>query len=42
MMITGDAMGRPLIEALEAPGASYDMSSLLALVEHARRSSRRR
>jgi acyl-CoA synthetase (AMP-forming)/AMP-acid ligase II len=29
MMITGDAMGRPLIEALE--GATYDTSSLLAL-----------
>ncbi|MHB8466590.1 MAG: acyl-CoA synthetase [Acidimicrobiales bacterium] len=30
MMITGDAMGRPLIEALES-GASYDITSLLAL-----------
>lgn len=34
MMITGDAMGRPLIEALEqrrAEGRPYDTSSLLAL-----------
>ena len=28
--VTGDAMARPLVEALEAPGASYDLSSLLA------------
>jgi 3-oxocholest-4-en-26-oate---CoA ligase len=31
LMITGDAMGRPLIEALEKPGADYDLSSLFAL-----------
>ncbi|MBA3302750.1 MAG: acyl-CoA synthetase [Acidimicrobiia bacterium] len=31
VMITGDAMGRPLVEALEEPGTSYDTSSLLAL-----------
>ncbi|MDQ1395654.1 MAG: 3-oxocholest-4-en-26-oate---CoA ligase, partial [Acidimicrobiaceae bacterium] len=32
MMITGDAMGRPLIEALDdAEAAGYDLSSLLAL-----------
>ncbi|HTO53790.1 MAG TPA: acyl-CoA synthetase [Myxococcota bacterium] len=31
IMITGDAMGRPLIEALEEPGASYDLSSLAAI-----------
>ena len=31
VMITGDAMGRPLIEALEATGGRYDTSSLLAV-----------
>ena len=31
IMITGDAMGRPLIEALDEPGATYDTSSLFAL-----------
>jgi acyl-CoA synthetase (AMP-forming)/AMP-acid ligase II len=31
LMITGDAMGRPLIEELTRPGAHYDTSSLLAL-----------
>ncbi len=31
MMITGDAMGRPLVEALQEPGAEYDLSSLVAL-----------
>ncbi len=31
MMITGDAMGRPLIEALQEPGAKYDLSSLAAV-----------
>jgi acyl-CoA synthetase (AMP-forming)/AMP-acid ligase II len=35
LMVTGDAMARPLVEALEAPGASYDVSSLLALVSTA-------
>ena len=30
-MITGDAMGRPLIEALERSGDRYDLSSLFAL-----------
>jgi acyl-CoA synthetase (AMP-forming)/AMP-acid ligase II len=29
--VTGDATARPLAEALEAPGASYDVSSLIAL-----------
>jgi acyl-CoA synthetase (AMP-forming)/AMP-acid ligase II len=29
--ITGDAMARPLIEALNAPGAEYDISSLFVL-----------
>jgi acyl-CoA synthetase (AMP-forming)/AMP-acid ligase II len=31
IMITGDAMARPLIEALEEPGARYDTSSLFVL-----------
>jgi len=31
LMITGDAMARPLIEALDEPGASWDTSSLIAL-----------
>ncbi len=31
IMITGDAMARPLIEALEEPGAKYDTSSLFVL-----------
>jgi acyl-CoA synthetase (AMP-forming)/AMP-acid ligase II len=31
MMITGDAMGRPLVEALDVPGADYDVSSLFSL-----------
>ncbi len=31
LMITGDAMGRPLIEALDAPDAKWDTSSLFAL-----------
>jgi acyl-CoA synthetase (AMP-forming)/AMP-acid ligase II len=31
IMITGDAMGRPLIEALERSGDKYDLSSLFAL-----------
>ena len=35
LMITGDAMGRPLVEALEEPGASYDISSLFVLVSSA-------
>jgi acyl-CoA synthetase (AMP-forming)/AMP-acid ligase II len=35
LMITGDAMGRPLVEALEKPGASYDISSLFVLVSSA-------
>jgi 3-oxocholest-4-en-26-oate---CoA ligase len=35
LMVTGDAMARPLVEALEAPGATYDVSSLLALVSTA-------
>jgi acyl-CoA synthetase (AMP-forming)/AMP-acid ligase II len=31
IMITGDAMARPLIEAITEPGADYDTSSLFAL-----------
>ena len=31
LFITGDAMARPLIEALDEPGADYDVSSLLAV-----------
>jgi acyl-CoA synthetase (AMP-forming)/AMP-acid ligase II len=34
-MITGDAMGKPLIEALDDPGVSYDLSSLLAVTSSA-------
>jgi acyl-CoA synthetase (AMP-forming)/AMP-acid ligase II len=35
VMITGDAMGKPLIEALDDPGVSYDLSSLLAVTSSA-------
>ncbi len=35
VMITGDAMGKPLVEALDDPGASYDLSSLLAITSSA-------
>jgi acyl-CoA synthetase (AMP-forming)/AMP-acid ligase II len=35
IMITGDAMARPLIEALDEPEANYDTSSLLALTSTA-------
>jgi len=31
IMITGDAMARPLVEALEEPGAAYDLSSLVGI-----------
>ena len=31
LMITGDAMARPLVEALDDPGVSYDISSLVAI-----------
>jgi acyl-CoA synthetase (AMP-forming)/AMP-acid ligase II len=34
-MITGDAMGKPLVEALDDPGADYDVSSLFAVVSSA-------
>jgi acyl-CoA synthetase (AMP-forming)/AMP-acid ligase II len=35
VMITGDAMGKPLIEALDDPDTSYDLSSLLAVTSSA-------
>ena len=35
VMITGDAMGKPLVEALDDEGAVYDTSSLLALTSSA-------
>jgi len=35
IMITGDAMGRPLVEALDTRAASYDVSSLFLLVSTA-------
>ena len=35
VMITGDAMGKPLVEALDEPGRSYDLSSLLAITSSA-------
>jgi acyl-CoA synthetase (AMP-forming)/AMP-acid ligase II len=31
IMVVGDAMARPLADALAAPGASYDLSSLLSV-----------
>jgi acyl-CoA synthetase (AMP-forming)/AMP-acid ligase II len=31
VMITGDAMARPLLDALDEPGADYDLSSLFAV-----------
>jgi 3-oxocholest-4-en-26-oate---CoA ligase len=31
VMVVGDAMGRPLAEALAAPGASYDTSSVIII-----------
>ena len=43
MMITGDAMARPLLEALDEPGvADLDLSSLVLAVAAPRRCSRRR
>ncbi|MHB8680579.1 MAG: acyl-CoA synthetase [Acidimicrobiales bacterium] len=35
IMITGDAMGRPLIEALAESGTSYDLSSLIGITSTA-------
>ncbi len=31
LMITGDAMARPLLDVLDEPGASYDLSTLFAI-----------
>ncbi|MHB8439502.1 MAG: acyl-CoA synthetase [Acidimicrobiales bacterium] len=35
VMITGDAMGRPLVEALDEPSSTYDLSSLIGLTSTA-------
>jgi acyl-CoA synthetase (AMP-forming)/AMP-acid ligase II len=35
LMVTGDAMAKPLIESLDDPGADYDLSSLVAVVSSA-------
>jgi 3-oxocholest-4-en-26-oate---CoA ligase len=35
IMITGDAMGKPLIESLDEAGASYDLSSLIGFTSTA-------
>jgi acyl-CoA synthetase (AMP-forming)/AMP-acid ligase II len=35
VMITGDAMGKPLIESLDDPGTTHDLSSLFAVVSSA-------
>ena len=35
VMVTGDAMAKPLVEALEESTANYDLSSLLAVVSSA-------
>jgi 3-oxocholest-4-en-26-oate---CoA ligase len=35
VMITGDAMGKPLIEALDEPGRSYDLSTLIGITSTA-------
>jgi acyl-CoA synthetase (AMP-forming)/AMP-acid ligase II len=35
IMITGDAMGKPMIEALAEPDASYDLSSLIGITSTA-------
>src|SRR5262249_54734223 len=35
LMITGDAMGRPLVEALDVPEAQWDTSSLFLLTSSA-------
>ena len=35
VMITGDAMGKPLIEALDEPGVSFDLSSLIGFTSTA-------
>jgi 3-oxocholest-4-en-26-oate---CoA ligase len=35
VMITGDAMGKPLVEKLDEPGVEYDLSSLFGLTSTA-------
>jgi acyl-CoA synthetase (AMP-forming)/AMP-acid ligase II len=35
VMITGDAMGKPLVESLDDPGVTHDLSSLVAVVSSA-------
>jgi len=35
LMVTGDAMAKPLVEALAEPGTHYDLSSLVAVVSSA-------
>jgi len=35
VMITGDAMGKPMVEALDEPGVSYDLSSLIGITSTA-------
>jgi 3-oxocholest-4-en-26-oate---CoA ligase len=35
VMITGDAMGKPLVESLDDPGTNHDLSSLMAVVSSA-------
>jgi 3-oxocholest-4-en-26-oate---CoA ligase len=35
VMVTGDAMAKPLVEALDEPAADYDLSSLVAVVSSA-------
>jgi acyl-CoA synthetase (AMP-forming)/AMP-acid ligase II len=35
VMITGDAMGKPMIEALDEPGVEYDLSSLIGITSTA-------
>jgi acyl-CoA synthetase (AMP-forming)/AMP-acid ligase II len=35
LMITGDAMGKPLIEALDDPGTAHDLSSLFGITSSA-------
>jgi 3-oxocholest-4-en-26-oate---CoA ligase len=35
LMVTGDAMAKPLVEALAEPGTEYDLTSLVAVVSSA-------
>jgi len=35
LMVTGDAMAKPLVEALDDPGTTHDISSLVAVVSSA-------